>query len=801
MPQEVSSIRINTKLKTDGIKKDRKAVENELKQLNKSAESIGIEKSIEKYNAEITKSKAKTAELVKEQKRLNQEMAKAREVKRSEVRSDVVHQNTAEKAVNSLSATLPKGMSDEEMDIAKAKEYSRVMDEITEKALTEDKAFSKQASKLDDVNSKIQTQKTLQAETTAKIENKKIELAQALEKEKEYRSTLNGEIRNLDEKARKQEQFVIKQKEALAKTKAAKKAAEEHNRSIKRGIRHVSKLAIAVLGARAAYSMVRRAVNYVLEDNEQLKNTIDAIWAGMGSAFEPVINSMIQGFATALSYAFEILRVLTGINILGKANEKLKKKKKGSGSKGDLASFDSSEVLKKGSGSGDPTDHFIKPVQLSEKLLKILERIKALFAQIGKIGKNLATNMKKAWEDAGNGLRIMQSLENIFDRIFSCLENIVEATVIWSETINFSPLLLGIATLLESIEPLIDIICDGFEYLWENLLLPFATFTIESGLPLFLELLAASLEVLGSIVEGIMPGLEWLWENFFSPIASFVGDAFIEFMTLLIELLTSIGDWISDNSDAIENLTVLVGLLATAFGAWHMATFLLNSVLAPLVGFIVGLINPFTIILGLIALIITEFGDWGAVIEDFKLILSGLTKFISGVFTGEWKKAWLGVQQIFAGVWNGILDIVQAVINGVVTGINAVIDALNSLSFTIPEWVPFWGGNTFGLGLSHVSGYDVTQFKWIPKLAQGAVIPPNKPFMAMLGDQSAGRNLEAPEGLIRQIIQEEMGSGGGGSTIVIKADAEIGALIRLLHLKLDEEDNRSGQTLVLETEG
>ena len=46
----------------------------------------------------------------------------------------------------------------------------------------------------------------------------------------------------------------------------------------------------------------------------------------------------------------------------------------------------------------------------------------------------------------------------------------------------------------------------------------------------------------------------------------------------------------------------------------------------------------------------------------------------------------------------------------------------------------------------------------IPYLATGAVIPPNAPFVAMLGDQTHGRNLEAPEDLIRKIVREESGS-------------------------------------------
>ena len=69
------------------------------------------------------------------------------------------------------------------------------------------------------------------------------------------------------------------------------------------------------------------------------------------------------------------------------------------------------------------------------------------------------------------------------------------------------------------------------------------------------------------------------------------------------------------------------------------------------------------------------------------------------------------------------------------------------ISFDIPEWVPFIGGGHFG--------FNIQQAPQIPYLAQGAVIPPNAPFMAVLGDQRSGNNIEAPESLIRKIVREE----------------------------------------------
>lgn len=106
---------------------------------------------------------------------------------------------------------------------------------------------------------------------------------------------------------------------------------------------------------------------------------------------------------------------------------------------------------------------------------------------------------------------------------------------------------------------------------------------------------------------------------------------------------------------------------------------------------------------------------------------------------------------------NAMIGFINYMIDGVVDGINAVIGALNKINVRVPKWVPKYGGKEFGFDIGKVSAPH------IPYLATGAVIPPNAPFMAMLGDQRNGNNLEMPENLLRRIIREESGQKSGGS--------------------------------------
>lgn len=121
---------------------------------------------------------------------------------------------------------------------------------------------------------------------------------------------------------------------------------------------------------------------------------------------------------------------------------------------------------------------------------------------------------------------------------------------------------------------------------------------------------------------------------------------------------------------------------------------------------------------------------------------------------------WNGIKNFIRPAVNGIIGFINGLIDGIVSGVNTVIRALNRIRFDVD--IPIFGNFKFdGFNLSTLTAPS------IPYLASGAVIPPNAPFMAVLGDQRNGNNLEMPESLLRRIIREESGKGGGNETIKI----------------------------------
>ncbi len=195
------------------------------------------------------------------------------------------------------------------------------------------------------------------------------------------------------------------------------------------------------------------------------------------------------------------------------------------------------------------------------------------------------------------------------------------------------------------------------------------------------------------------------------------------------------------------------------------------------------------------------YGSYDQVITGMKTALSGLIEFLTGVFTGDWKLAWEGIKKIFAGVFdafsgivkgnvNLVIELINALVRAVAKGLNAVIDSMNRLSFDVPDWVPGIGGKTFGFNIPKIVPPQ------IPKLATGAVIPPNSEFLAVLGDQKHGRNIEAPEGLIRQIMQEELEGLDFGGETTVRFEGTMAQLIRVMKPHIDKENNRRGKNLI-----
>lgn len=524
-----------------------------------------------------------------------------------------------------------------------------------------------------------------------------------------------------------------------------------------------------------------------------------------------------------------------------------------------IASIGSSFTTVWTNGSGERT------------LTNILKIVQHLFATVG----NLAQAFKTAWEYAGTGTSIIQNIFDIGNSILGTIEKITGATADWAKTLDFTPLLTSINTLLQNLQPLTDNIGTGLEWFWNNVLLPIGSWTIQDAVPTFLQMLSSGITVVNSVIEALQPLGGWLWYNFLQPLGQWTGDLVITAMQTLSDLLDRFSTWIQNNQELVQNVTIVIGSFFAAFelhsiisGAVTAVTNFVGLItgggglLGALSSVVAALGGPVTIAIGAViaagvllwrnwdsvkeaagklkewvvdktvalkdeaveafeklktnagnALKVlrddvkqkweaikskfTSFSTWLSgvfntdwtkqfgifggvlngffksakdVIKDVKGIFKGLNTFVNGTFSENWSQAWDGIKTIFSNVFSGLADIAKTPINAIIGGFNSVlgvvnglISKLNNLKFriTVPNWIPGIGGSWWGF-----NGFSIPTIGTIPMLASGAVIPPRSEFLAVLGDQKNGRNLEAPEGVIREIIDDAFArhqQGGSGN--------------------------------------
>lgn len=118
----------------------------------------------------------------------------------------------------------------------------------------------------------------------------------------------------------------------------------------------------------------------------------------------------------------------------------------------------------------------------------------------------------------------------------------------------------------------------------------------------------------------------------------------------------------------------------------------------------------------------------------------------------KWSDAMDGIKEAFNDTWKG--------------AVNIAIELLNQFIDFLNEKMHFeWDGLTImGKEIFPSGSMQLFTIPNIPMLATGAVIPPNAPFMAILGDQRHGTNIETPEALLRKVIREESGSNRVGGS-------------------------------------
>lgn len=397
---------------------------------------------------------------------------------------------------------------------------------------------------------------------------------------------------------------------------------------------------------------------------------------------------------------------------------------------------------------------------------------------------NIASGFADAWNKNNVGTQIIQNIADALVVVMQFVEKIAEDTAKWAANLDFYPLLESISNLTSTFAPILESIGNGLEWIYKNIVLPMLEWVIEVGLPTVINLvsdLAGFFADHQSIIEAFGAALIGAFAaGKIAGLAKSIGGSITTIMDFgkgLIALMTGSGGIIG-GIKAIATAIGPGGIFAIAVGAciaigvllyknWDKIKEVAGEVWDWIKNKTSTFVNTISSSLKNLASKIVTIWDnvkssayqkWTAIWSTVGNLVEKIKDGIVKKFTAAKDKVVDIFGSIKASITN-VLNKVIGIVNRAIGTVNSAIGGIES-AFSFGPWevpTPF-GKKTIGFSATF------PRVPTIPYLAKGAVIPPRSEFLAVLGDQKQGNNIETPEALLRKIFREETAgrqTGGG----------------------------------------
>lgn len=528
-------------------------------------------------------------------------------------------------------------------------------------------------------------------------------------------------------------------------------------------------------------SATNKSMSSIKSSLTQVKNSLATAFQPVLTAVAPILTKLCSMLSQAITYIGMFFTALSGGTKFTKAisvQEDYAKSLQGTGAAAkeaqqQLSGLDEINTWQESSGGGgvgvSPSDMF-EDVAIDSKITDIVEKMKSAFTPI-------VTFIK---------------------------DNFINPTKQWFAQLNFDALVSSSKGLISTVQPALETIGNLLAWIYQDLLLPLIGWLATEVAPVIGIVVTELINIATAVLSPLIDGVKKLWDAL-RPVVQWVKDVVVLVITKIGELFSKLASVFEEKGDKIIKIFDGIGKIVSV--VWEVVRpifILLMEVVGAVFDFIGDIVSSvigsvIDVLAGLIDFIAGVFtGDWDRAWNGIKSIFDGIWNSIKGIVLGIWnfiKSVFTSILDSFVGSIkslitaiagffgdakdkvlnvfrsmkekivsilttlgnavkkpvNAIIGAINKMISGVCSGINAVIRALNKLHFNIPGWVPLLGGKSFGFNIREVSAPQ------IPLLATGAVIPPNAPFAAILGDQRHGTNIETPEALLRQVVREESG--------------------------------------------
>lgn len=594
---------------------------------------------------------------------------------------------------------------------------------------------------------------------------------------------------------------------ARKSTNSLSDSTDKLQKSISKGFKNFLRYGIGIRSVFALFNRIRRGIgeglkNIVQVDPEankaistlrtslgMLKNALAAAFTPIIEVITPYIKIFVQKLVDAINYVGMFFAVLAGKNTYTKAiayqedyAASLNNTSKAAASaKKNLSGLDQISNWQSDSGtsgaSGATANQMFEKAQIPiptgilsfwEKISSVIDKIKEKMAKIfsSEAFQSLRGNIEKTISETIDGVN------NVFGSLGKAIE-------------KSGP---DISAFKSSIKSAFETVSLTVSTIWGEMCLSnaekFKEFTdsnsgeVEKSFTNTIKIFTS----LGIFVSGVIDDLfgsllNW-WEKDGKRIWNEILDCINDIKKWLLELynnfIAPVVQGIIEEAKKLwdKHLKPLWDKLLNFFTSLWNYIKMLWDFLKPFVDWITQNVAPF--FAKIVRKATAKFGEFfgkiadgiGGLIDLFSELLNSATSTFTKI-ANKVKEVFEGIKEKIKPPINGIIGFINKMINGIVSGINSAIEAMNKLQFDVPDWIPLIGGKKFGFNISLLTAPQ------IPYLATGAVIPPNAPFMAFLGDQKNGKNLEAPESLIRKIVREESGDGGGSYTFIAELDGEV----------------------------